>query len=414
MKRSVVVGGGITGLCCAYYLRQAGHAVTIIDREGFQEGCSYGNAGMITPSHFIPLAAPGVIWKGIKWMFDARSPFRIKFRWSPDLWRWAWLFARASSAEHVLRCRQPLHELFASSLDLYRDLAAQWAIPLKNTGILMVYNTAAGQEEEHHVAEEALRLGLKVEDIPLARFADYFGTQTLAALGAVHYLDDHITIPAVFMDTLRRVLIDQGVQLVHGEVVQWVHPGKRAEAIVLRSKEEIRADHFVLCGGAWTPQLTTPLGYRLPLQAGKGYSITFDKNFFEVDYPFILTEAKVAATPLGHQFRFAGTMEVTGQDQSLNATRLEAIKQSAQRYFPRLDWAQIPEQALWAGLRPVTADGMPVVGRLPGTPNIYICSGHAMVGIGLAPISGKVIAGIIEGHHVLATQVMSTLEPSRF
>lgn len=414
MKRSVVVGGGITGLCCAYYLRQAGHDVTLIDREGFTEGCSYGNAGMITPSHFIPLAAPGVIWKGIKWMFDARSPFRIKFRWSPDLWRWAWLFARASSAEHVLRCRQPLHELFASSLALYRDLAAQWAIPLKNTGILMVYNTAAGQAEEHHVAEEALRLGLKVEDIPPALFTDYFGAQDLAALGAVHYLDDHITIPSVFMDTLRRVLIDQGVQLVHGEVEQWVNQGKQAEAVVLRSKEEIRGDHFVLCGGAWTPQLTQPLGYRLPLQAGKGYSITFDKSHFAVDYPFILTEAKVAATPLGHQFRFAGTMEVTGQDLSLNTTRLDAIKHSARRYFTQLDWSQIPDQANWAGLRPVTADGMPVVGRLPGTPNIYICSGHAMVGMGLAPISGKVIAGIIEGHHVLAAQVMSTLEPSRF
>lgn len=414
MKKSVVIGGGITGLCAAYFLRQAGHEVTVIDRDGFKEGCSYGNAGMITPSHFIPLAAPGVIWKGIKWMFNPRSPFRIRFRFSPELWRWAWLFARSSTKAHVMRCRQPLHQLFSASLDIYHELAAQWQIPLKNTGILMVYNTPEGQAEEHHLAEEATRLGLRTAEVAPKEFPHFFGSHSLSALGAVHYLDDHITVPAHFMQVLQAELKKQGVQMVTGEVVQWRKVGSHIRAVGLGRGEDVVGDHFVICGGAWSPQLSQQIGYRLPLQAGKGYSLTIDRQYFDVSYPFILTEAKVAATPMDQQFRFAGTMEVTGNDLSLNTVRIDAIKASAARYFTQLDWAKMPQSEQWAGLRPVTADGMPVVGRVPGTPNIYICSGHAMVGVGLAPISGKVIAGIIEGHYMFNEQVMSTLEPNRF
>ncbi len=408
----VVVGGGILGLSTAYYLAQAQIPVTLIDREGFKAGCSHGNAGMITPSHFIPLAAPGVVWQGIKWMFDATSPFYIQPRWSWDLFKWGYHFIRHANQKHVDRSATTFLDLFAWSQDLFGEWKKHLEFPRWQQGILMMSRTEKMHQHECKIAEQAVSLGLEVTEYDKNHLRELFPNIRMNVKGAIHYHQDTTTDPHILMSALCSYLVQHPlVSMVQDEIQGFIYNGTQVIAVE-GNRARYHADELVLTGGVWTSRLMSELGFRLPLQAGRGYSLTFDQDHSLPHIPFILTEDRLAATPMQSHFRLAGTMEITRPNVRINDRRIYAIQQNFNRYFPEFDWNNYPDINYWAGLRPCSADGVPYLGKIRGHHNIYIATGHAMVGLGLAPVSGKIIVALIQNQSIPID--LSPCDPNRF
>jgi D-amino-acid dehydrogenase len=414
-KRVVIIGGGINGLCTAYYLIQRGLAITLIDRGApATENCSFGNAGYVTPSHIIPLAAPGMMMMGLKWMLDSESPFYVKPRLSPDLLSWAWQFYRAGTKQHVERCAPLLRDLNMASRACYEELdeALNHSFGLEKKGLLLLFKSEEALQHEAHVVEQARRLGLHAELLDAAQAQARNPNVRQEIIGAAYYAEDCHMNPAALMAALQKNLEVAGVEFQwNSEVTGWRRDEKTIFA-ALTSQGEIEGDEFVLCGGSWSPQMANNLNLKLPMQAGKGYSLTLDKPKQQLSVPAILVERRVAITPLGEQLRFAGTMEIAGLNTDVNPSRVRGILKSIPMYFPDYTEADFAGLKAWVGLRPCSPDGMPYVGRTRRYDNLLLATGHAMMGLSLGPITGKLIAQNIAGE---APEIASPLlDPDRY
>jgi D-amino-acid dehydrogenase len=398
-KHVLVVGGGIIGLCVAYYAARRGHRVTVVERGGpDHNGCSLGNAGMIVPSHFVPLAAPGMVRLGLRMLLNPEGPFAIRPRASADLMHWGWRFVRAANAAHVERSAPLLRDLNLRSRCLFKELADEWGsdFGLTRRGLLMLCKTERTLREETHVAGSARRLGLPAEVLTPEEAARLEPGVQMDIAGAVYFPQDCHLDPARFVAELTRALTKHGATFCWStDVTDWRTDGKRVHA-VQTSRGELTADEFVLAGGAWSGRAARDLGLFLPLQAGKGYSVTLPTAPQRPSICAILTEARVAVTPMdGALLRFAGTMEIGGLDTAINRRRVKGMLKSIPRYFPEFqpdDFAALP---VWAGLRPCSPDGLPYIGRPRRYANLVIATGHAMMGVSLAPITGKLVAEIV-------------------
>lgn len=397
-NRVVIIGGGVVGLSAAYYSLKAGMAVTVLEREGADEAnCSVGNAGMVVPSHFIPLAAPGMMAKGLKWMFDRESPFYVRPRLSPELAKWGWLFYRHSTAAHVVRVRELLRDLNLESRRLFTELAEEFDFGLETRGLLMLCDTAKGLEGEAQVAAEAAEIGVKARVLTAEQAAAADPGVTMKLAGAVLWEQDCHLDPARFVDGLRRKVISMGGVVEHGVAVDgWVRKGGRVTAVKAGGRE-FAGGKFVVAGGSWSADLLREFGLKLPLQAGKGYSLTLPHPPELPQLCSIFAEAKVAITPMGGTLRFAGTMEVGGLDRSVDPLRVRGIIKSVPRYFPKFSEKDFEGIEPWAGLRPVSPDGVPYLGAVPGTENVVAATGHAMMGLSLGPVSGRLVADLLGG-----------------
>ncbi|MSU51203.1 MAG: FAD-dependent oxidoreductase [Opitutus sp.] len=414
-KRVVICGAGIIGLCCAHSLRQRGHDVTVVDRSPEdRDGCSFGNAGMIVPSHFIPLAAPGMTKLALKWMFDAKSPFYIRPRLSADLIGWGLRFMRAANADHVARCAPVIRDLSLASRALYEQLADETKndIGLVRRGLLMLCQTQHALDDEAKVATRARALGLPAEVVSPARAAELDPDVRMAIAGAIYFpLDCHLS-PQRLMPTLLRLTRAAGVKFQWStEVTGWRTRSGQIEA-ALTGRGEISADEFVLAGGSWSPATVRSLGIKLPMQAGKGYSVTLSRPRQLPRLCSIFTEARVAVTPMGDTLRVGGTMELSGMDESIQRERVAGITESVPRYFPEFTAADFRDLPVWRGLRPCAPDGMPYLGRFARHSNLTAATGHAMMGLSLAPITGKIIGEIISGEK--PSIAIDLLNPERF
>lgn len=395
----VVIGGGVSGLAVAEAGARRGYRVTLIERQGEQRtGCSYGNAGMIVPSHFVPMAAPGVVVQGLKWMSNPESPFYIKPRVDLDLARWGLLFIKSATAAHVARCGPLLRDLHLASREAYQELAAQGEdIGLVSKGLLMLCKETHTLDEEAAMAATARALGVPTEVLDAAATARLDPGITMAIAGAVHYPRDCHLSPERYLAVLERRAVAHGAQLLWQTSVE----GFRREAgrirAVLTSTGEIAADHFVLCGGIWSERILRTLGVRLPMQAGKGYSVTVPDPVEQPALCSILAEARVAVTPMGGTLRFGGTMEMSGLNERVNMRRVEGIVAAATRYFPAFQRSHFDAIAPWHGMRPCPPDGMPFIGRTGAADNLIVATGHAMMGISLAPVTGAIVARLIAG-----------------
>ncbi|HUG53044.1 MAG TPA: FAD-dependent oxidoreductase [Vicinamibacteria bacterium] len=399
-KHVLIVGGGVVGLSTAYYAAAKGHRVTVVDegpRDG--DGCSFGNAGMVVPSHFVPLAAPGMVALGLRWMWNRRSPFHVRPRRSRELLGWGWRFWRAANAGHVARSAPLLRDLHLASRACFEELSTAWgdAFGLARNGLLMLCRTARGLEEEAHAAARARGLGLPAEVLTARGAAEREPRLRMDVVGGVFYpLDCHLD-PGRFMAALTRALEGAGVELVwRTPVTGWRLCGGRVEAARTESGD-LPADEFVLAAGAWSATLARPLGLRIPLQAGKGYSLTLPWPRPRPAVCAILSEARVAVTPLADALRFGGTLELGGLDRSIDPERIEGIVESVGRYYPELGPDLFRDVPAWSGLRPCSPDGLPYLGRLPRYANMSVATGHAMMGLSLGPISGKLMAEVLSG-----------------
>jgi D-amino-acid dehydrogenase len=415
LKQILVIGGGVVGLCTAYYCSQKGHQVTVIERRGPDyEGCSFGNAGLVVPSHFVPLAAPGMVALGLKWMWNPESPFYIKPRLDWDLLSWCWKFYRAANPAHVTRSAPLLRDLNVASRVCYEELASDstYDFQLVKKGCLNLCRTEHRLEEEAKVAAVAHQLGVPAEVLDRKQTTALEPNVHTDIVGAVYFPTDCHLTPQKFVLGMRERLLKENVKILWStEATGWRAERGRVTA-VQTSHGDFSAEEYVICSGAWSPVVARDLKLQLPMQAGKGYSLTISQPRRSPRIPAILTEARVAVTPMGSSLRFGGTMEIAGLNEDLNPARVRGILKSVPRYYPDFTADDFREVPVWRGLRPCSPDGVPYVGRTGQFSNLAIATGHAMMGLSLGPISGRLIAELLSGEK--PSLDIQLLDPDRY
>lgn len=395
----LVVGGGAVGVCTAYYLREAGYGVMLVDRGEIGSGASHGNMGLVVPSHSVPLAAPGVVLQGLKWMFRPDSPFYIKPRPDPSLIRWLWAFWKASSEDRMRRAIPLIRDLSLRSLSLFDGLDKLEGVEFDyhRRGVLALYRTPEGMEE----GEEELRLlssyGLEIDELTPDGLADTLPGLELNALGGLHFRQDAHLTPARFVHGLAAYLERQGVDVRPGTEVTGITKEKGRITAVHTTRGDVAAGDVVLTAGSWSAALGRLAGVSLPIQPAKGYSVTIRRPAAWPEQPFMLSESRVAVTPMGDTLRIGGTLELAGMDRSINRRRVAAILDAVPRYLPSFDISAHEIVETWCGLRPCTPDGLPFLGRAPGIHNLIVAAGHAMIGVSLGPVTGQLVRQIVAG-----------------
>jgi D-amino-acid dehydrogenase len=416
-KRVLIVGGGVIGLSAAFYCARRGWSVTLVDRNPERrDGCSFQNAGLLVTSHFVPLAAPGMVALGLKWMWNPASPFYVKPRLSWDLVDWGVKFWRAATPEHVRRAAPLLRDLSIASHRCFDELAA---LPgsdfgLVRKGLLMLCRSRHALDEEIRTAELGRALGIPAEVLDAGQAAALEPGVRMDIAGAVYFPNDCHLVPDRFVTQLQDRLAGGGTEFVWDtEVTGWrVERGRHIRAVATRDGREIDADEFILCGGSWSPLAVRELGLSIPMQAGKGYSLTLAKPRRLPEICAILAEARVAVTPMAGALRFAGTMEIAGLNEDISPVRVRGIIAAATKYYPEFEPSDFDGVAPWRGLRPCTPDGMPYVGRTAKFANLSIATGHAMMGMSLGPVTGKLMAEVLAGE---TPQIdLTQLSPDRY
>ena len=403
----LVIGAGVIGVCSAYYLQKAGRRVTIVERDEVCSGSSHGNAGWIVPSHSVPLAAPGAVLRGLRWMFNPESPFYIKPRFDLDLLRWLLRFRAAANEGAVRRSLPVLRELSNASLALYEELVADEALDCKyrQVGLMALYRTERAYEdgiEDAHVLEA---FGIPTRVHSSSEVVDMAPAVRSDIVGGIFFDGDAHVKPDDFVNGLASRFQEQGGEILTGAEVQGFEvAGGRVES-VKTSRGDYRPEQVVLAAGAWSPGVARDLKLKLPVQPAKGYSVTFDAPEDLLPFPMMLAGARVGVTPMGPRIRLAGTLELSGINLDINQRRIAAIRR-APGNFLTLDFERTNEE-VWCGMRPLSADGRPIIGVPGGVSNLIVATGHSMTGVTQGPATGKLVSEIAMGQ-------APTVDPTAF
>jgi D-amino-acid dehydrogenase len=414
-KKVVIVGGGVSGLATAWYCLERGHDVTILEQGAENHDCcSLGNAGFISPSHFIPLASPGIVGKALRWLGDPESPFWVRPRLDPSFLAWSFRFWRAARPERARRAGPLLRDLNLASRSLFEELARRTGndFGLTEEGLLLLFRSEAALDVERRHAAAARELGLEAVVLDRAGVAALEPGLTLDVTGGVHYpMDAHVT-PQRFCATLARLVRERGgVFAWESGVTGWRDSGRRVEAAIT-PRGEHRGDEFVVAAGSWSRRVLRPLGVTIALEPGKGYSLTLPAPPERPRRSLLLQEARVAITPMGSTVRVGGTMELGAGTLGVNPPRIRGIVRSMGRYLPAFTPERFAGVEPWSGLRPCTPDGLPYIGRSARRDNLLVATGHAMLGLSLGPVTGSLIASIVSGEQPAID--LEPLRPERF
>jgi D-amino-acid dehydrogenase len=398
MSKILIIGGGIMGLSSAYFLQKAGHEVTILEKGDLSDNCSFGNAGMIVPSHFVPLAAPGMIQQGIRWMFNSKSPFYVKPSVNPDLISWGMKFMKHANAGHVARSAKPLLEISLLSKKLYEELSTQpdFDFGLVEKGILMFYKTEKAGEEEAHLAESGRKLGLDMAVLNAKECQALQPELALDVLGAVHYRCDAHLYPGHLIAALLKHLEANGVKIHRNQEVTKIETLNGKITGVWTGTTEWHADQYIIAGGSWSPAIARMVNLKVPLMPGKGYSFMEKEPRQRMQIPALLCEARVAITPMNGGIRYGGTMELAQMNNRINMNRVKGIVESVPKYFPDLHPVVPSEKDIWFGFRPSSPDGLPYIGRSGKYSNLIIATGHGMMGLSLGPATGLLVSQVAD------------------
>jgi D-amino-acid dehydrogenase len=409
-----IIGGGVIGLCSAYYLQKAGYEVTVIDRNDITDGCSFGNMGYISPSHFIPLATPGIISQGLKWMMSSSSPFYIKPRLNLDLMRWGMTFWKKANAKNVEQSAPHLNNLLQMSRHLMNDLKTELpdSFDMIEKGCWMLYKSEKTGEHEKHLAEQANQFGLKTISCTAQQVQEHETAVEVNVAGGILYLDDCHIDSSKFMRSLHKYLEKHGVKFyINTEVRAFEKSNGRIMAVVT-GDEKISCDELVIANGSWLGNISKLLGIRMLMQPGKGYSIVYNDLEKNLQYPSILVDDRTATTPINKWLRIGGTMELSGHSDNILPKRVYAIYNAFEKYYPKMNLPEPDIRKAWFGYRPVTPDGMPYIGRHHKFANLTYAGGHAMLGVSAAAGTGQLVKEIIAGEKPAIE--LSAFNPERF
>jgi D-amino-acid dehydrogenase len=393
----LVVGGGIIGLACAHYLERHGRRPVVVDRGEIGRGSSYGNAGLIAPSHSIPLPAPGVVRQGLRWLLNPESPFYIRPRLDPALAHWLLRFARAARRGPMVRGIPILRDLNRLSAALYAELsreASEPAMAFHTGGVVNVYRSERAFEYGKREAELLERHGVLSEVLEGDELTNAEPALRHGLAGGVLWREDGYIDPAAFVAAWRTELTTRAVGFVTGTEVLGIDD--TGSVVTARTTAgSVRCEDVVVAAGAWSAAILRKLGHHVAVQPAKGYSFTIRRPVSRPCRPLLLTEAKVAVTPMGDTLRIAGTMELAGLDESFDVRRMDALQRSVEPYLHVRSGGEA--ETAWRGLRSLSADGLPMIGRIATSPRIAVATGHGHLGVSLAPATGKLIAQLMSG-----------------
>lgn len=408
----VIIGGGIVGVSTAYALARSGVRAMLIESGDLCTGSSYGNAGLICPCHSTPIPGPGILWQGIRWMANPESPFYIRPRLDPDLIAWLWEFRRYCNRRAVDSTVPALRDMQRTSLGLYElwlsEIDSETAY--EKRGALELFLTHKKYEAAAREVEHLQGFGLQMDLLGRDAVRALEPAVTPDVVGGVHYREDAHIDPDRFVRGLAAEASRLGAEIRLNEPVLALEQTNGRIATIRTSKRTLQADQIVLAAGAWTPQLLKPVGIRLPMQPAKGYSITMEAPEDGPHIPLHLAEARMAVTPIGGLLRFAGTLELSGLDPSIDSRRVNAIRRGGLRY---LELETSPQELeVWAGFRPVAPDGLPYIGRHPAADNLILATGHAMLGVSMGPVTGQIVSEIAAGQR--PSLDIAPYHPARF
>jgi len=409
----LIIGGGSIGLNAAYYLLKAGRSVTLLDQGAVGVGSSAGNAGHIVPSHILPLAAPGIIPTALKWLLDAEnSPFGMKISLAPEYLAWLLRFAAACSDSNVQRGIPPLKALgLLSARNCAEMITAEgFDCHYSETGLLFLYKTETSFAGGRHEAELLHQHGLPAEVLDKAAVRAREPAALDDVIAGVHFTGDSSLNPARFLQQLAERVRALGADLRSNTPVTRLESAGGKITRVITAQDEFEAGQVVLASGAWSPLVARGLGLNLPVQPARGYSLTMAATQVMPRQALILGERRVAVTPLGDKLRFTGRLEVGNMSTTPDTKYIAQIERVVREYI-QVD-EKLDIQETWAGLRPTTPDGLPVIGFSPRHSNLILATGHAMLGLSLGPGTGQVVAEL--ANKAKTAFDLSPLSPARF
>jgi D-amino-acid dehydrogenase len=396
--RVAVIGGGVIGLACAHFLRREGFEVSILERGRIGGGSTAGNCGLICPSHVLPLAEPGMIRKTLVAMLRPRSPLSIKLRPDPALGWWLLHFAARCNRRDLMAAAAAIQPLLDRSLEIYRELVEREGLECEwePRGLLFVYRSPRAMADY----EPTDRLLTDAFGLPSLRFDGAGVVEFEPALkpglaGGYYYAEDAHLRPESLLASWKKALVGEGVEIREQCSFQGFRMTSGRALAAETDQGDVAADAFVIATGAWTPLWSSLLGCSIPIQPGKGYSITMPRPPICPAVPLIFPETRVAVTPFRSGYRLGSTMEFAGYDESIDPRRLQLLRDGAAPYLQLPVWE--PIEQTWFGWRPMTWDSLPIIDRSPAIDNVYLAAGHNMLGLSMAPATGKLIAQLVAG-----------------
>jgi D-amino-acid dehydrogenase len=413
--KAIVIGGGIMGLSSAYYLNSAGWQVTVLDKDDFLNNCSYGNAGYVCPSHFIPMATPGIVKQGLKWMFNSKSPFYVQPRLNGALIDWGLKFMRSATPEKVEAAAVPLRDIAILSQQEYQRWAQipSFDFAYQHKGLLEIFQTKKMAEHAAHTVHKGKELGLDVDLLTEDALKKLEPQTRINGMGAIFFRCDAHLYPQKLMTGLIALLKERGVQLIAGEAVVNFEKKEGRVTKVLTAKNAYDADAVVIATGSWSRELAATLQTSIPLMPGRGYSITLENSPYTLNHPAILVEGRTAVTPMdGNKIRFGGTMEITSTRTPPRMNRVQGILDAVKQFLPDFDIPMPAADKIWFGYRPCSADGLPYIGRTKKWKNVVVATGHAMLGLSLGAGTGKLVSELV--NETASSMDLTPFEVERF
>jgi len=392
----LVLGGGVIGLASALMLLRAGRSVTVLEKVRVGAGASHGNCGTITPSH-LPLHHPGAVRRGLRSLLEPDAPLRIAPRFDPKLWAWLLAFARQCNEYDYRRVAAVKSSLLLASQERLRQLVREESLDCEfaETGTLYVWRDPEAFEQAASEVALLQQLGIPVRLLDGAAAEALEPALLPGTVGAVHNYGDSRLRPDRYVAALAQAVRAAGGEIVEGVEIQGFLTARGGIESVATPSGRWRADRIVFALGAWSPVLGRQIGLDLPIQPGKGYSITYPRPGLAPRIPLVLKERGVCVTAWDSGYRLGSTMEFTGYDASLNRTRLDALERGARAYLREPTGPAIEEQ--WNGWRPMTPDDLPIIGFASGYPNLLLATGHGMLGVSLSAITGQLVTELLTG-----------------
>lgn len=410
--QDLVIGAGAVGVNCAHALALAGRDVVLVDKGTVCSGCSHGNAGWVTPCHSLPLPEPGLVKQTLKWMLRGDSPLYIKPSLRPSLLAWLWRFYRHCNRDAQLRGLKAMAELNRHVVPMTRELIERYGLncQFQQRGILYVFRTKAGLTKGVKECEFLNEYGIPGEILSRDALRKLEPVLSDAVCGGISYPGEADFIPDQFVKELAARLSPLGARILSDTVVEGFALSGRSITAVATSAGAFQPENVILAAGAWSVLLARRLGLRLSMEPGKGYSVTLRRQAGIPRKPLNLAEAKVAVTPWQDTVRLAGTMELAGLQLAINHRRVDAVIRAAKFYLPEFRSEQIQE--VWTGMRPVCSDGLPIIGRSARLTNLILATGHGMLGLTQAAVTGRLVADLVTGRPPLVP--LEPFSPDRF